>query len=412
MIGSAIFEPYLEQRTIFRDKEVMRASYIPEVLPHREVEINRLASICASALRGETPSNVFIYGKTGTGKTAVTKYVGNELLKAVQELGRKIIFVYINCEIVDTEYGVLSQIGNSIIQDWNERIPFTGWPLDKVYNKLKEELEKSESITVIALDEIDKLVAKSGDSTLYILTRMNSDLGKSKTSVIGISNDPRFTELLDPRVRSSLGEEELIFPPYNASQLQDILAQRASLAFEENVLSEGALALCSALAAQEHGDARRALDMLRVAGELAERAGEQKVTEEHVRKAQAKIEHESMNELIKTLPLHSKVVLLSVILNEQVGNTKLITGEVYDTYKELVKRAKVTDLTQRRVSGLISELDMLGVINARVISKGRYGRTKEISLGVPLEEAKKVLEEDELIKELSSYRPQRQLTLV
>jgi cell division control protein 6 len=411
MNEKSMFEQYLTQKNIFKDREVLRPDYIPEELPHRERQIRQLACVLAGALRGETPSNVFIYGKTGTGKTAVTKYVGNELLKSSSQRNKKINFVYINCEIVDTEYGILSQIGNSIIQDWHDRIPFTGWPLEKVYTRLREELEKHESITIVVLDEVDKLVAKSGDDVLYILTRMNSDLQKAKASIVGISNDLRFTELLDPRVRSSLGEEELIFPPYNASQLQEILAQRVKLAFSDGIVGEGVIPLCAALAAQEHGDARRALDMLRVAAELAEREGKSSVTEEYVRKAQTKIELNMMTELVKTLPIHSKVILLAVILNEQVGNMKLTTGEVYDTYQELTKRAELPPLTQRRVTDLISELDMLGILNARIISKGRYGRTKEISLSVALEETKKIIEEDELLKPLCNYRPQRQLTL-
>ncbi len=412
MIEKSVFEPYLRTESIFKDKEVLRPSYIPEALPHRIQEINTLAGICSAALRNETPSNVFIYGKTGTGKTAVASYIGKELLKKGSELDKKIAFVYINCEIVDTDYGVIYQIGNNVINGWQERVPFTGWPAEKVYHELKAEIDNQSLIALIVLDEIDKLIAKSGDKVLYWLSRMNGDMQKGRASIIGITNDLKITEFLDPRVKSSLGEEELIFPPYNAAQLQDILRERSSIAFNVGILADGVIPLCAALAAQEHGDARKALDLLRVSAEIAENEKAGRVTEEHVRKAQTKIELDRATEVIRTLPTQSKIVLLAIILTEEVSGGQLTTGDVYNTYRELAKRAGLGALTPRRVTDLLSELDMLGIIYARVISKGRYGRTKEISLSVDVENTKKALAEDEIVRDISSYKPQKQLTLI
>jgi len=399
-----IFDTFLKAEQLFKDKEVIRPSYTPEKLPHRDQEITTLASIFVSALKGETPSNVFIYGKTGTGKTAVAKYVGKELIEKGKQLNKNLSFVYINCEIVDTEYGILSNIGNSIIKNWNEMIPFTGWPMEKVYDKLKEEIERQGGVTIIVLDEIDKLVSKSGDDVLYVLSRMNTDLEKAKASVIGISNDLKFTELLDARVKSSLGEEEMIFPPYNAAQLQDILKQRAGLAFNKDVLDPSVIPLCAALAAQEHGDARRALDLLRVSGEIAERDEQKKVTETHVRKAQNKIELDRVAEVIRTLPTQSKVVLMAILLNREIGQETLTTGDVYDTYKALSMKVNASILTQRRITDLISELDMLGIINARVISYGRGGRTREITSAVPTSTMRNILLQDETLTPLRNYK--------
>ena len=231
-------------------------------------------------------------------------------------------------------------------------------------------------------------------------------------SVIGISNDLKFTEFLDPRVRSSLSEEKMVFPPYNAEQLRDILSQRAGLAFDENVLEPSVIPLCAALAAQEHGDARRALDLLRVAAELAERNHLSAVSESEVVKAKNKIELDCVTEAIRTLPVQSKLVLMGVVLNEEKGNAKLTTGDLYETYKELSQCTSVAILTQRRVTDLISELDMLGLIHARVKSFGRGGRTKEIELSVPNIEAKRILQDDETLGQLKNYRLRYQTTLM
>ena len=188
---------------------------------------------------------------------------------------------------------------------------------------------------------------------------------------------------LDPRVRSSLGEEELVFPPYNALQLQDILRERANEAFVEGVLADEVIPKCSALAAREHGDARRALDLLRVAGELAEREGSKTLTLEFLDKANSKIERDKMLDIIQNEPKQHQLVLYSILSLNETEKTSLFTGAVYNRYQELCPRTKLESLTQRRVSDIIAEFDMLGLINVDVISRGRQGRTREIKLMLP-----------------------------
>ena len=360
-VNSDIFGHLLKFDAIFANREAMRPAYTPEILPHRDREINNLASILVPALQDETPSNVFIYGKTGTGKTAVTKYIGKELLKKGEETNKKVNFIYINCEIVDTQYRLLQNIANHFIESWSERIPFTGWPTDEVFAKLKKMIENEGGVTVIILDEVDKL---KGDEALYNLSRINTDLKKARVSIVGISNDLKFTEFLDPRVKSSLGEENMIFPPYDASELEDILNQRVGVALKQGSINEDVVPLCSALAAQEHGDARRALDLLRMSAELAERSKALKITKKHVRLAQNKIEIDRIVEVVRTLPTQSKLIILAILLqskhNKKTGTSGAITtGEVYEIYKDLCKKTRNDFLTQRRVADLISELDML-----------------------------------------------------
>ncbi len=339
------------------------------------------------------------------------KYLGNEIREANARFN-KVNYVYMNCEVVDTQYGVLQNIGNMFIENFDERIPFTGWSTERVYNILRERIDKKKEVTIIVLDELDKLVYKSGDDVLYHLSKINDDLENAKVSLIGISNDLKFTEFLDPRVKSRLGEEKMVFPPYNAEQLKDIMEQRATLAFHEGVIEGGVIPLCSALAAQEHGDARRALDLLRVASEIAERADDDRVTEAHVYKAKNKIELDCVTETLRTLPAQSKAVLYGIMVNEEKGKKRLTTGEVYQTYKELAKMIGMSVLTQRRITDLISELDMLGIIHARVKSFGRGGRTKEIEASVPVMDTKRILEEDEMLQDLKDFKPKKQMTLI
>jgi ORC complex protein Cdc6/Orc1 len=390
-----LFTKLLNQGEIFSSRDVLRSTYTPSVLPHRDEQINSLASTLVPALRGETPSNIIIYGKTGTGKTAVTKYVGAELEDDGSEVQCSII--YINGEIVDTQYRVLAHLA----RHFDREVPMTGWPTDQVYEVFRDALDEDHRVVVIVLDEIDRLTRK-GDDILYNLSRINSDLHQAKVSLIGISNDLRFTEFLDPRVKSSLGEVEIIFPPYNAEQLKDILEQRSSMAFRLNTLAEDVIPLCSAFAAQEHGDARRALDLLRVSGEIAERSGCTMVTEEQVRLARERIEQDRVREVVMTLPTQSKLVLHSVMLLEDQRTRNITTGSVYNMYKQLCPLVDMDYLTHRRIADLIAELDMLGIIHTIVISKGRYGRTKEITLSVSQEKLRSILRDDYRLQALYS----------
>lgn len=235
---------------------------------------------------------------------------------------------------------------------------------------------------ILVLDEIDEAVKKMSDSFIYSLTRLNASLKHAQISIIGISNSLTFMDDLDPRVKSSLGEEELVFPPYNALQLQDILRERASQAFKEAVLEEGVLPHCAALAAREHGDARRALDLLRVSAELAEREQSKTIAQHHLLAANDKIERDKVLDTVEGVPKQYQAVLAGILqLTDSPSSEEgIFTGDVYNAYSKVCAHTHFEVLTQRRVSDILAEFDMLGIINTQVISKGRQGRTREIKL--------------------------------
>ncbi len=393
-----VFEKFVKGPNIFSNRDFLRHDYLPEKLPHREDQIRLLGSTVAPVLKEDRCSNVFIYGKTGTGKTAVTKYVMSHLESKAKELGTRVRFCYVNCRMTDSAYRVFASLSQSV----GVSVPFTGLAVGEVFDRFRSGLEATGAVLIVALDEVDALIKDRGDGLLYELTRINETLEHSKVSIIGISNDLRLKEFLDPRVFSSLSEEEMVFRPYDAGELRRILQERSAISFKEGVLSEGALSVCSALAAAEHGDARRALDLLRVAGEVAERMGAVVVTEEHVREAERRIEHNRVLEAVQNLTLHSKLVLLSVY---RLGKPAASTGEIYDVYSELCGELGVGLLTQRRLGSLVSELDAMGLVNARIVNMGRYGRTKKIRLEVGRALLKDVFGSDVRLGRLLDYEP-------
>ncbi|UCE12247.1 MAG: ORC1-type DNA replication protein [Candidatus Heimdallarchaeota archaeon] len=390
-----IFEGYLKSPKLFKRRDVLDSSFVPENLPHRTDQIKQLGYILASVLRGAKPSNILCFGKTGTGKTAVSKYVLNILGKKAPQHGLRIEVAYLNCNTVDTNYRVFADLCSTL----GIEVPFTGLATDEVFSRFKLGLDQRDSLFIVVLDEIDSLIKKSGNETLYNLTRINSDLSRAKVSLIGISNDLKFKEYLDPRVLSSLSEEELVFKPYEAPELTDILIARAELAFKDQSLAEGVINMIAAIAAQEHGDARRAIDLLRVSSEIAEREGVEKINQTHVKKAQGAIERNTITEVISTLPLQSKMVIVSIYSLERLTNHSetVSTGDVYEEYSRICKEMGMDSLTQRRVGDLINELDALGIISARVVSRGRHGRTKEIRFSIPKSLVETTLHEDKMI---------------
>jgi archaeal cell division control protein 6 len=410
--GAAEFlDSFLQTKSeLFREnREVLRDSYVPARLPHRDGEVRQVAEVLAPALRGDVPSNLLIYGKIGTGKTAVVTQVRQEIQRRA-ESAAKVTFVTVNCGNIDTAYSLLQNIGNTFAKTDTDRIP-TGWSLDRVQSAMQRLMDQKGGTIVLVLDEIDRLVARSGDNVLYTLSQLNTDLETARLMILGISNDLKFTNHLDARVRSRLNEEKILFDPYKAPQLQDILQDRAKVAFRDGVVDPGVIELCAAYAQLESGDARRALALLRLAAEMAERDHAKRITRDHVVKAKNRLEKDIIIECCRTLPPHCKVLLYAILQSYERRRTGVLTGEVYDNYKRLAERLGLPPLHARSISNYVSELESLGLIRATIVSRGRGGRTREIQVDVPTSETIPALEEDPLLAPLGRPKSRGQTLL-
>jgi len=383
-----IFKKAKQGRALFKNRNALSPEYVPEDLPFRESQTRQVAQILGPALHGSKPSNLLLYGKTGTGKTAVARLVVAKLHG--QDTSKKIAMCYVNSRIASTEYRTLAKIADSLPIPEDKRIPGTGLSIGTVLDRIFSAIRESKIHLILVLDEIDYLVNAYGDDILYQFTRAGEHVEPGYFTMVGISNDLKFKDELDPRVLSSLGEEELVFPPYTTEELHAILAARAKIAFRPNVVPNAVLNLCAALAGSEHGDARRAVDLLRVAGEIAEREGIHQVTEECIRRASERVESNRVEDALRSLPIQNKLVLLTASRFPDGTNT----GDLYLAYEGLAHRLGIDALTQRRVSGILAELDLLGLLEAAVVSKGRRGRTKRIRLLIHAEMLTKVMMED------------------
>ncbi len=402
------YKNYINGPKIFRNREALEPSFIPDELPHRDAEIEQIAGLTACALKGDVPPNFLCYGMTGTGKTATIRYVSQKLAQHCDS--NPPWWIYINCNVVSTPYRILAHIYNTI--SGKEKIPPTGLPKDIIFKKLLGLLDLciKSNVCFLVLDEIDILIEKKGgNEILYDLTRLNENLDVCRANVIGISNKLKFKEYLDPRVKSSLGQEELVFHPYNANELSDILENRAKVAFQEGIINEGVIKLCAGLAAKEHGDSRKALQLLRKAGENSERNQRAFISESDVNKAQQDIEKDNVVEYILGMPLQSQLTLTAIYLMRKFSKETIITsGDIYEIHLELTNKLTNTKLlTKRRISDYINELALAGIITATTRSMGHYGRTKIITLDIDISLIEKVLTQVKHISmaDLLNYKP-------
>ncbi|AJW69767.1 Cdc6/Cdc18 family protein [Nitrosopumilus adriaticus] len=385
-------------KSIIKNRESLHYSYKPPIILHRESELEQVTQSLLPILKQSRPSNLLVYGKPGTGKTLVVRRVIDKIQERVEKSDFPIKLIYTNSKEETTLYGLLVSLGRQLGLEEDE-LPNTGLAISEVFKRLLNKIRSGKLNAIFVIDEIDylaQLVAKTGKDILYQLTRANERLEEGGSlTLVGISNDLTFKEKLDPRVISSLGEEEVVFTNYDVEQIKKILQERINESFIENSVDVPALNLIAALAGGEHGDARRAIDLLRVAGELAERQQSDKVTIEHVREASQKIEENKEEKSLKSFPLHEKLVLIAIM--KANGSS---TGEIYSSYKNLCKVVGKDELTQRRITQMLSEIELSGLISGRLIHQGIHGRTKKYKLTIASEMIKKTFKDDLTLQDI------------
>ena len=378
-------------KSLIKNRGILQTTYIPNTIQHRNSEQEQVTQSLLPILKQSRPSNLLVYGKPGIGKTLVVKKVLSKIQDRVEKSNFPIKLVYSNSKDETTLYGLLVSLGRQL--NLNEKkLPPSGLAISEVFKRLLNKIDEGKLNAIFVIDEIDylsQLVLKTGKDILYQLTRANERLEYGSLTLVGISNDLTFKEKLDPRVISSLGEEEIIFPNYSVEQIKTILNERISEAFVENSVGDSALNLCAALAGGEHGDARRAIDLIRVAGEIAERQQSDKVTVDHIREASLKIEENKEEASLKSYPFHEKLIILAIM--KAAGAS---TGEIYSSYKNLCKVIRRDKLTQRRVTQMLGEIELSGIITGRLVHQGIHGRTKKYNLTISSDMVKKAFKND------------------
>jgi cell division control protein 6 len=360
---------------IFADKELLDIEHIPneERIIGREEEISNLANSIHPAIRGGKPRNTLIYGKTGTGKSLVAKHVTQSAEDFAHNQGTGLDRAYIDCTQATTETQVVIKLGRTFNRpdETDVSVPLSGLSTNAYYDRLWQIIDTLYDVVIIILDEVDKL---QENNVLMQLSRAGEagKLDSCKIGILAISNKISFKDTLDERILSSLQEREFIFPPYDANQLREIMRHRQD-AFREGVLTDDVIPLAAAFAAQEHGDARKALDILRNAGELAKDDDSDVVREEHVRDAREKADIDRFSKLLQDQPTQSKATVYALsLIADGSKQEEFPTREIYERYEQLTESLDIDSLSQRRMADRLNEqafLDILGVTDR--VGRGR-----------------------------------------
>jgi cell division control protein 6 len=358
---------------IFCDEEMLREDYQPESITAREEELSAYKTALQPVVNGAQPRNIFLYGKTGVGKTAVSRYLLNQLKRDTKQYDDVDLSVYwLNCTNLSSSYQVAVNLVNTIRSTKN-RISTTGYPQQRVFDILYEELDAIGGTILLVLDEIDHI--GSNDEILYELPRARSNgyLDSAKPGVIGISNDFGFRDSLSPKVKDTLCEEDIHFPPYDGPELEAILHRRADGALYDDAATQGVISLCAALAAQDTGSARQALNLLYKAGELARATDESIITEDRVHEAREELEQSQIEHGMRELTQHGHLSLVATLNLALAEETPARVREIYPRYRTIAEQSDIDPLVRRRMHDHLADLAMLGILNRQSRNEGRAG---------------------------------------
>ncbi|AFU57339.1 cell division control protein 6 [Candidatus Nitrososphaera gargensis Ga9.2] len=194
---------------------------------------------------------------------------------------------------------------------------------------------------VLALDEFDVLFydrrGKPSDF-IYKLLVMEEKLREQGhlVSIVAISNNVMSDYEKDDRVRSRIGSSEIFFNAYTKKDVLQILNDRASAAFSKPV-DPTVLEYCAEMSSSEHGDARRAIDLLRVAAEIASSKSEA-IEKKHVDRAAEQLQKDRISLVLSTASYHFRLVAAAIAKDTYVnGEDWHSTSSLYDRYCNLVQ---------------------------------------------------------------------------
>jgi archaeal cell division control protein 6 len=345
---------------IYKNRNVLYELMPPGGFLHRLEQKNELIMELSPILMDSAVSCLFVYGNPGTGKTGVILELADELGEEAQKHGMSLKVAYVNTSENRTETSILIELLNKL--DEENEYPRMGWTRTKAVSEFNKLLNRLKCQILIVLDEVDYVLKESGDDILYRLSRINKT-AKSKVSTVIISNDIRVSDFIKPKTQSTIGRVKVIFSPYNATELADILKGRVPYAFHKGVVTPVILKKIAEIESSRDGDARKALELLDSCAKIAIAKKKTKITLELVNQAFNNLERDHILNTIATLTKHQKLVYLAVLNNQK----KMLGGaDVYKFYLEVCLAYDVKPLSERRVRSLLIHLDEIGLIESEV----------------------------------------------
>jgi len=369
--------------------EEERAAVLKEIFNRkiREKQISRIISHLTPVLDGAHPTPALVFGPTGSGKTVTLIHILSTFQKVAEKRGIKFKCCYIDLTSPKTYFAALNEL--AIVLDGSNRKYRKGIPIDHMQSRIMEAIGSYDGFLCLMIDEVDNL-KPNADGFLTFLGKTLPRKVSCRLMLILLTNRLDWEKTLDPRILSFLKKTDILFESYDALDLVEILNLRVEKSLNREKVELAALKKVAALASRETGDARKAVELLAKAVTVAEETSG-KLTEKEVDIAEQRLEIDKTVSLIRALAVQQRMALQGCYAVLSKTSKRVSTGQAYDAYQAISSNEQVRPLTQRRFSDIIGFLDLYGLINARVISKGRYGSTREISGSLTDDVVKKFL---------------------
>jgi cell division control protein 6 len=349
--------------SLFQNINAFDPDYFPPKYNFRDTQMEAMAMSIRPAMRGGQPSNAVVLGSPATGKTTAIRKV----FEMVEKNTEKVLCIYINCQIHTTRFGIFSQIFKKI---FGYLPPETGVPFARIYDQIMKDLQKNGKALVVAFDDINYLFqSKNANKVVYDLLRAYEEYPGVKTSIFAILSDLEFKYAFDKNVSTVFIPQEITFPPYTYSEIEDILRDRVMVGFFPNVMSDDILEQI-AMYTMENGDLRVGINLLRSCGNIAEADASREIAQEHFDKAVESLVSVNIKETLKSLNETEMLILKMIADNEGMYNAK----ELSEMYKEK------TGSSYASFNRAIDKLEFVRLIDTKYTGKGAKGNAREIIL--------------------------------
>ena len=374
------------ETSVFVNRDLVEPDTIidEERIVGRDDQLESVVSFLKPTLQGNRPPNMLLYGPAGTGKSLIIGAVTQQIIELCQSKGERFGVVDVNCQPINTLDQAVYELVQTVAQDVGTEVgvPETGVSTKRKYRRLYDLINEYYDSVIFTLDEIDLLVGRRENDEpaysklLYQLSRAsNTNEIEGRVSVAALTNDPKFMEDIDGRAESSFNPRDVYFPDYDATQLREILDNRRD-AFREDALNDDVIPLVAAFAAQSHGDARKAIDLFRGAGDLADEQRDEVVTEDHVRESQEEIDKDRSLKLVEGLTTQKKISLYAtaaVAHHSKRTGSSVPSPVGFKVYQWVTNELDADQMTRETYVKYVKEVSTYGLISTSRKSRGRGG---------------------------------------
>lgn len=366
-----------EQEKIFKNRAFLDPSSGVQEIVGREKQAEELVRHLIAYKKNYVVPFLSIYGRSGSGKSTLVKFV-------CETFKDEISYCFVNLRSVKTIFGSVNLILGELGVDGIKSSQGINVALEKIEQAIEKTVEKKK-LFVLVLDEFDILFLDKRtkpSNFIYKLTMLEENLKKKNflTCIVTISNNILADYDIDDKVRSRIGASEIFFEPYGKDDIIKIISRRASDSLVEGSIDDATLGYCAELSSLGHGDARRAIDLLRVSAELVAEEGEKKILQKHVDAALDKLQKDRVATSLAAASYHQKAICFGIArLTYLLDKDWHTTSTTFSQYQKFVPPS-VRPLSYRRVSELLIDLENTGLVKYHTASHGRYGRDTQFRI--------------------------------